>query len=68
MLDQCRQRAGVVAVFMGEQDGGNIAHLQTQLCQRSLNAAQRDPRIHQQVRITLGEQKAVALRPAGQCM
>ena len=58
----------VVCVLMGHQNGGEIVRRQAQQGQRLSDAAGGDAGIHQQVNAAGGEQQAVALGSAGQCV
>lgn len=58
----------VVRVLVADENGGQVVRRQAQQGQRLLDAAGRDAGIHQQVGAIGGDQQAVALGAAGQCM
>ena len=58
----------VVRVLMADENGGQVIRRQAQQGQRLFDAAGGDAGVHQQVGIVGGDQQAVALGAAGQCM
>ena len=58
----------VICMLMGDEDGGQVVRRQIQQSKGLLDAAGGDAGIHQQVDAAGGDQQAVALGAAGQCM
>ena len=65
VLDEGRQAGNMVRMLVGDENAVQLVHGQLQLGQTRLDAAGRDPGIHQDVGISVGQQQAIALRAAG---
>ena len=68
VLQQGGKARRMVRVLVGDEDGGQVVRRQTQRGQGLPDAAGGDAGIHQQVDAAGGDQQAVALGAAGQCM
>ena len=55
----------MVRMLVGDENAVQLVHGQLQLGQTRLDAAGRDPGIHQDVGISVGQQQTIALRAAG---